>query len=232
MRKLNFLRKTLIDKNLAYLLGAMKDGSLPVPSKNKFEVTFACDFCRDWLTSVIAPKLCETFKIASEKVKIYKEWSHKSKQPFFRAKVYSKELHRNLAEFYPPGDQRNWCTPVAIKDSGFEIQREYIRGFYDAEGGCRDVESFLNGKTKTLNCELVIACKHGRSPNEPLTFIKQNLERLGIKVHLRKTEDGLTITGKQNVLKFYKNFMPLHPRKRIMLEKLLRYKGVLASAEA
>jgi hypothetical protein len=39
-----------ITKNLAYLLAALRDGSLSKPSNNKYEVSLASDFHKDWLT--------------------------------------------------------------------------------------------------------------------------------------------------------------------------------------
>lgn len=232
MRKINFLEKSLIDKDLAYLLGSIKDGSLPIISNNKFEVTFACDFCRDWLSDVLTPKIKNVFGIDEQLIRIYECWSHKSKRPFFRLKVYSKNLYEYLTKFYPPGAQENWITPEIIKSSNSEIQKEYISGFYDAEGGCRDVERFLNKETKTLNCEIIIRCKHGKSPNEPLTFIKNFLEAFGIHVIMRKAEDGIMITGKSNTLSFYNSLNLQHPRKKLMLKRLLQYKKAFPSVEA
>lgn len=65
-----------------------------------------------------------------------------------------------------------------------------------------------------------------------LIFIRDILNKFNIYSQLRKTQDGLVIIGKNNVLKFYKNFTPLHPRKRIMLVRLLQFYGVLVSVEA
>ena len=221
-----------MNRDLAYLLGAIRDGSLPKPSNNKYEVTFACDWYRPWLTEIILNKVKNTFELPSEKIKIYEVWSHKSKKPYFRLKVYSKKLYQRIREFYPESNQELWTTPKIIKNSNLELQIEYIKGFYDAEGGCRNVERFLNGETKSMNCEVGIRCKHVKSPNEPLLFIRSILQKFDIKSFLRKTEDGLIITGKNNAYKFYKYFKPLHPRKRLMLKRLLQYYGVLVSVEA
>ncbi len=83
-----------------------------------------------------------------------------------------------------------------------------------------------------MNCEMSIRCKHSKSPNEPLVFIKSFLEKIGIRVHLRKDETALVITGKNNVLRFYNEIKPLHPRKSKMLKNLLQYYRALLPAEA
>jgi intein/homing endonuclease len=218
-----------INKDLAYLLGAMRDGCLPHEQKNK-EVVFASDWFRLWIDDV-SQKVQKVFHLRPEKVRIYKEWTHKSQRPYFRLKVYSKEVYEKMKNFYPTGKQENWETPEIIKNSNLETQVEYIRGFYDAEGGCRDVEKFLRGKTKSMNCEVAIRCKHAKNPNEPLEFIKTVLNKFGINCYIPRDNTRLVITGKQNVLKFFINFKPLHKRKREMLKKLLEFYGVLTSAE-
>lgn len=221
-----------VNEDLAYILGALRDGSLPRPSNNKFQVTFACDWYKPWITEIVVPKVQKVFNLPSTKIKIYEKWSHKSKRPFFRLMVYSKKLHQLLSRIYPPGNQKNWTTPSIIKNGKLEEQIEYVRGFYDAEGGCRDIEKFLVGKTRSINCELGIRCKHISTPNEPLTFLSSILQKFNIHTHMRKSNDGLVITGKLNVLKFYQIFTPLHLRKRYMIRNLLQYFGVLPSAEA
>ncbi len=221
-----------MNKVFAYLLGALKDGSIPKIRNNKFEVTFACDWYKPWLENVIGPKVIQTFGLEPSKIKIYSVWDRKSNRPYFRLKVYSKDIYKNLINFYSPGNQEVWTTPKVIEDGRLEFQVEYVKGFYDAEGGSRDVEKFLDGKTKSMNCDIRIRCKHFKNPNEPLEFIKIILNRFEIKSSINKTNDSLIITGKKNVLNFYKNFTTLHSRKRKMIEKLLQYYGVLVSVEA
>ncbi len=209
--------------DFAYLLGAIKDGSISVPSSGKCEITLAADFYKNWLTDVIVPKAVKVFGIPETKIKLYSVKSHKSKIEFYRAKIYSKSIHEVLSKFYTPGNQRMWSTPSIIKRSPLHIQIEYVKGFYDADGGCRDVNKFLQGKTKSINCEAGIACVFKGEINEPLVFIKTLFQRFDINSFIRKTNNQLMITGKQNVLKLYQNFTPLNSRKRLMLEDLLRY---------
>ena len=165
-------------------------------------------------------------------LKIYEIWTHKSQRPFYRAKIYSVEIRKLLSEYYEPGSQKDWETPKAVKESSFDIQKAYIRGFFDAEGGSRDALKYNNGQTKTINCEISIRCKHSKSPNEPLVFIKGFLEKLGINIHLRKDESAIVITGKRNVLRFYQEIEPSHPRKSEMMRKLLQFYKAFNPVEA
>ncbi len=217
-----------IDIDFAYILGAIRDGSISIPSSGKHEVTLAADSHKKWLINVIIPKAINIFGIPETKIKVYSVWSHKSKMEFFRVKIYSRKIHEILSQFYSPGNQRMWKTPEAIKSSPLKMQIEYVRGFYDADGGCRDAKKFLEGKTKSINCEIGISCVHKGELNEPLMFIKSLLDRFEVKSSIRKLNDQLKITGKQNLLKFYETFTPFNSRKRKMLEELLRFYDVVS----
>lgn len=212
----------LLKTDFAYLLGSLRDGSL-AKSSNKTEITLASDFDYNWIKNVIVPKAARTFGIDEEKIKVYEVWTHKCQRPFFRAKVYSVDIWRLLSGFYESSNQKNWETPEAVKSSPPDIQKAYIQGFFDAEGGCRNVERYHKGETSSMNCEISIRCKHSKSPNEPLLFIKNFLENLGLNVHMRKDETGIVITGKHNVLGFYRMIGPLHPRKASNMRDLLQF---------
>jgi len=93
----------MISKNLGYILGALRDGSLPKCGAKK-EVTLAADMSLDWLRTV-AQKASEDFSIPSSRFKTYAIWDRKSKQQCYRLKIYSKEVYEKLGKFYPPGSQ-------------------------------------------------------------------------------------------------------------------------------
>ena len=114
-----------ITNNLAYLLGALRDGSLPKPSKNKYEVTIVADLDESWVKTV-AEITEKTFKISRDKLKIYKVMTNKSKQPFYRLKVYSKQLHGLLTEFYSVGSQQEWKTPDKIRNTNLNQKLSFI----------------------------------------------------------------------------------------------------------
>jgi len=213
------------EKELAYILGVLRDGSLPEPSGEKYEVTIATDVDKEWL-KLIAEKISKVFLLPQERIKLYKIIDRKGKIPYFRLKIYSKSLYKTLKEYYPERLQMNWKTPRVILKAPLEVQQEYVRGFYDAEGGCRDVTKFINGKTKTIYPWLSIRCKHSKGRNEPLEFVREVLRKFEIKGYIRDN-DELTVTGKLNLLRFYNYFTPFNPRKRRMLKHLLIFYGLI-----
>lgn len=213
---------------LFYLLGAIRDGSLP-KCKAKKEVSLAADPSREWLGQV-ALIASRHFSIPNRRFKIYEVWDRKSKAACYRLKLYSKSAYEYFRNFYEPGDQANWETPEAVK-ADVEVGRikEYIAGFYDAEGGCRNAERFKCGISKTLQCWASIRCKHF-GENEPLLFVQKKLSMMGISSNLYDS-DELVLTGKENLKRFYEQIPLKHPRKKNELKELLLFFGAL-SAEA
>jgi len=116
-----------------------------------------------------------------------------------------------------------WETPKVA------FPLEYIAGFYDAEGGCRNPKKFRQGLTKTIHYWASIRCKHN-ALNEPLMYIQKTLKEFGVKSQIYDN-DELVLTGKENLRNFY-NLIPLkHPRKRGELKDLITFKRT-GSAEA
>jgi hypothetical protein len=206
-------------RDFAYILSAIRDGSIPICGIKK-EVSLATDPSREWLEA-LAGIASKEFDLPLGRSRIYEVFDRKSKIPCFRLKVYSVSLYRRLSEFYEPGDQIAWKTPAAIRSEQIDVVKGYIAGFYDAEGGCRNVEKFRNGTTKTINYWASIRCKHV-SENEPLCFLQEKLKGLGIGSNIYDN-DELVITGKKNLKLFYRLIPLMHPRKKDELRKLIDY---------
>ena len=207
---------------LFYILGAMRDGSLPKCGSKK-EVSLASDVEKSWL-EMIARMASEEFSIPYSRFKVYEVWDVKSKQPCFRLKIYSKQVYELLSKYYEPGDQLSWNTPNAVRRASTNAQLEYVAGFFDAEGGCRRVDRFQSNITRTMNCWLSIFCRHAGA-NEPLWFIRKVLMKVGVVSHIYDN-DELVVTGKRNVARFYERVPSRHP-KRERLKKLLSFYGAL-----
>ena len=211
--------------NLSYLLGVLRDGCLS-KSGLKTEVTLAADLNLEWL-SYIAGLAADEFSLPKQKFKAYKVWDRKSRRQCYRLKVYSKRVFDLLTSHYSEKTQLYWNTPKAIACSAIELQKRYIAGFYDAEGGCRNVDNFLSGKTKTLHCWASIRCKH-EGFNEPLNYIKMILSSIGITSSIYDS-DELVMTGKRNLSLFYKTIPLKHGQKRDDLKKLLIFARALSA---
>lgn len=209
-----------------YLLGAIRDGSIPKCGVKK-EITLATDPCKEWLEE-ISKIAAQQFFVPLTRFKIYEVWDRKSKMPCYRLKLYSKNVYECFLNFYPAGEQQNWKTPEAIKNEcDSNCVKEYIAGFYDAEGGCRNSEKFELGISKTIQCWASVRCKHFGA-NEPLIFVKNKLAESGINSNIYDS-DELVLTGKQNLRKFYETIPLKHPRKRNDLKRLLIFLGALSA---
>ena len=219
------IRELFVNEELSYLLGALRDGSLPKCSIKK-EVTLAADLSEEWLNE-IAALASRVFSVPPERFKVYRVWTNKSTVPCFRLKIYSREVYELLAQHCPPGNQAYWKTPEAVKAS-LNAKLAYLAGFYDAEGGCRNAESFLSGKTKTFQCWCSIRCKHNASPNEPLLFVKNLLQELNITSSIYDS-DELVMTGIRNIREFYNTVHLRHPKKKDDLQKMLVYSGAFSA---
>ena len=215
----------MVSKNLCYLLGALRDGSLPVCGKKK-EGSLASDWSGEWL-ELVAEKAAEEFSIPRDKLKTYSVWDRKSQRPCYRLKIYSKKIYERLTEFYPPGDQYYWETPKWIKEAPLDFQKEYVAAFYDAEGGCRNVKRFLRGETKSMQAWASFRCKHV-GVNEPLQFLQGIINKVGIKSQIYDS-DELVLTGKQNLKRFCAEFPLIHPVKGEDLRELLTFFGTVSA---
>ncbi len=215
----------MLTKSLSYLLGVLRDGCLS-KSGQKTEVTLATDLSRDWL-NVIAQLASVEFSIPESRFKIYEVWGKKSKQSCYRLKIYSKAVFDLLLNHYRESAQLHWCTPPIVREASLELQKEYLAGFYDAEGGCRNVENYLSGKTKSIQCWASIRCKHDGF-NEPLEFAKRIFNEVGIKSSVYDS-DELVITGRKNLRLFYETFPLKHGRKKNDVKNLLIFERALSA---
>ncbi len=220
------MEKLNMSAELFYLLGALRDGSLP-KCKVKKEITFASDINREWI-EIVSDTVSNTFNISKSKCKIYKFKSNKSKQFCYRLKVYSSDIYKELSKYYVPGKQVFWKTPEIVKNSSLELQKHYIAGFYDAEGGCRDVEKFKLGITKSIHCYCSITCKHFDKYNEPLQFIQEVLFKFSINSKMYNPTE-LVFTHRRNIKNFFDILPFKHPYKTGKLEELLLFYGTLSA---
>ena len=121
-----------LTSNLAYLLGSLRDGSICRFKSNQGKICSSVTFyskSREWL-KILQIKILDVFERTTKIVQ------YGNKTPYLR--IYSKELVNKLnGEFQCPlKTQIGWITPLPIKASNNpEIIKNYIAGFWDAEGG-------------------------------------------------------------------------------------------------
>ena len=118
--------KLKISKNLAYIAGLLRDGSISKSRNNLYEIQIS-QKDRNFLNRV--------FRIMKrvfpeEKIKLVQ---YGKQTP--RIKIYSKKIYFEIIELLEyPGVQSRWSVPSCIKDAQKEIKKYFIRGFFDAEG--------------------------------------------------------------------------------------------------
>lgn len=118
--------KPKISKELAYIAGMLRDGSISKSNNNLYEIQISqknIEFLK---------KIMKIMKkvFPNEKIRLVK---YGRQTP--RIKMYSKAVYlklRNLLEYQ--GAQSRWSIPSCIKDAPKEVKKYFIRGFFDAEG--------------------------------------------------------------------------------------------------
>ena len=152
---------------LAYLAGALRDGAL---STYKSELTIS-QSNKEWLEKEIKPALEKTFSI---KVKI----KGPQKDNCYYIKFRSVALFA-IIETLLEWKKFSWNTPSIILKSPIEYQKEYIRGFWDAEGS--------NDKNGGI---LIFQAWPSLNECPPLSDISNMLRKINIESWYRKPQKG------------------------------------------
>lgn len=198
-----------ITPELAYLIGMLRDGSINLESSNEY----CCAFYSKYKKSLIVVRDYVT-KVFGIKSKI-----EKNKDNLYMVRIRSKTLYmffKLVFEVKPK--QKNWDTPKLIKKSTKIIKKFYVRGFWDAEGGCPHLK--INRKLIKKNLEV----KFSQKNKESLEFIRDYLNSIGIKtgnVYFNKDVYVLKIT-QSYIPKFKNKIGSFHPVKAKRLESLAK----------
>lgn len=193
-----------MDKNLAYLLGALRDGHL---YNNRIEFFSKS---KEWMT-----ELADILKQCSNKeasISLVKDI-------YWKCRLQNKKFYQELlkiSEFKVP--QSFWETPKAILNASKDLQRYYIGGFFDAEGCVSLVQK------KYLNVEFYHSWNHEFSC-PPLEDIKKILNKNNIKTSkvfiIKRPTIGrnyplfrLIISNKKGIENFSKWIYSFHINKR------------------
>ena len=200
-----------LNPQLAYLLGALRDGSLPAVYNNQYEVQFS-QKNKEWLEKTIVPLIEKAFKIKA-KVESYGNQTR-------RVKIYSKPIYFFIKKFfeYPERLQVTWEVPFLIRTSPLEIKRWFVRGFFDAEGE-------INVKQKR------IVIHHSWAGTFPVVLIQlqEMLEEFGIESKVSGPHEEKNFPSfdlrimRDNVRLFYEKIGTSHPEKVIKFQLLMEY---------
>lgn len=195
--KLTQLARMKLTQDLAYLLGALRDSTIDVRVTKNYEIKIAQTDAR-WL------KLLQ--KIFKEN--FGKEGSikpHVNDTSILRIndkKLVNKVLE--ISEMKIP--QENWATPKTIKNSTLRMQLDYVRGFFDAEGGMPIKP--LEAEQKYLSLS--------QKNRESLEFIRNILADLGLrptKITICGKVWEFRLTRKKSIINFIEKIGSWHPEK-------------------
>ena len=208
-----------ISNELAYLLGALRDGNIQI-GKNRKGSYYYLEFIsksKEWLENLekILEKLCgrkTTIRPLKKGNKIY-----------WRLRLRNKDFIcwlKEFSQFKTP--QSTWKLPKI--DMNKENKIYYLSGFFDAEG-------YVSKSSNTGAWNIGIEHSWLGSRCYPLLHLKQILLELGIKSNKivmkkkgRKTPlFRLRITDKNSILKFCKIVKSFHPEKAKKLKIIYNY---------
>jgi len=136
-RKSQYNIPDYINPEIAYLAGALRDGSISkteTPIGTKYYIAF-CNSSYEWLQNTIKPILEKLFQIE------IKEPVEDRKSTKYQIRVRKHGIVLFLSDLFehPFGKQTGWKTPNWIMNAPEEIKKWYVRGFFDSEGGCGNV---------------------------------------------------------------------------------------------
>ncbi len=117
----------IIDEDLAYILGALRDGGIHYDIKNNaYKIHFEQN-AYDYLEEEIQSRLEYLFEIDTEITP--------RPDGVYQIQFASKPIYLLLSKCFGMREiHQFWCTPILIKQSSLSIQKEYVKGFFDAEG--------------------------------------------------------------------------------------------------
>ena len=152
----------IIEKDLAYILGAIRDGGIHYDElNNAYKIHFAQKE-KQYLINEIQPRLRRLFGINTS--------VSKRKDGVHQIQFASKPIYLFFSEIFEMKEiQQYWSTPSLIYRISKSLKKGYIKGFFDAEGTkehiyhswykeneCPPLEFISN----VLNHEFNIRCTH------------------------------------------------------------------------
>jgi intein-encoded DNA endonuclease-like protein len=195
-----------LTNELAYLVGMLRDGTVV---REKYDEYLCAYYSKNKEFIEILQKKAENIFGVKVRIERFTDvWG-------IRIRALTLYLFFRLL-FDVPEYQHKWKTPKIIEKADSEIQRWYISGFWDAEGGCPHVDSNI----KMTRSHLYVSFY--QKNKESLEFIKKILEKNNIetrKIYWNKRVWVLKIKS-SSIPRFAKYIQSQFPKKRARLEKI------------
>ena len=140
----------------------------------------------------------------------------------FSNKAITEQFLNHLPDFHSSAIY----IPESVKKVGKHVKREYIRAFYDDEG-CAALRIF--GKTKEWKRNITLTSNSLQMLEEIKSVFLIDFSIACNKIIRNKKQDRayvLGISGKENITKFYREIGFIHPKKKELLDIMLKSYGV------
>ena len=193
------LKISMINNDLCYLAGALRDANLDLRPNKNYEIKFGQKDER-WL-----------YYISNI---IFRLYGKRFKPLNNMLRLTNKEIVLDLVKFSEiKSPQREWSTPKIAFEFDHKNICSYISGFFDAEGGLPKTPKIAKQKYISFD----------QKNKESLIFIRDVLIGLGFKpTNLTYTGKvwQFRLTRKNNLLRFYDYIESKHPSKELRLKQL------------
>ena len=199
-----------MNKEMAYLLGALRDGCFTKNESNHIYRVRIYQKNKEWIE--LLGGIAENLFGKKPTISI------DSRDEVWNLMLNSREIYEKLVNVSDyTGSQKTWNIPREVLVSPSEIQKEFIKGFFDSEGGVPHVE---NGMVEGKN----IVVHFTQSNEKCLEELKDMIQSLGIKTgkvcgpYYKKGYSDpffrVKIHGRKEVAKFAHVIGSLHPEKQ------------------
>jgi intein/homing endonuclease len=220
----------VINEDLVYLIGALRDAYIREKGSTYYILFGYLHEDRVWIDNILDPIFEKLFGEKLKKIGVKREYKL----------ITSKAITSFLKETFniTPGSQRNWKTPEIVLRLPLELQKHYIAGFWDADGGCPHEETYSSKWFKPY-------VKFTQSFNNenscpPLEDIQRILEVMNITSTITKLPRhgsrkspafDLIISKKESIINFWKEIPVRHPIKAQRLKNLVNFLGLSSDGE-
>jgi intein/homing endonuclease len=147
------------------------------------------------------------------------------------AQVQRKYVISAFLAHLPDFRSNSICVPEEIMAASSEVQKAFLRAFYDDEG-CVALRIFK--KTKEWKRNITLTSNSLRMLEEVRSLLVMNYEIQTNKIARTRPRSNydrsyvLSITGRKNILKFHEEIGFTHPRKTCLLRIMIDSYGATA----
>jgi len=208
----------MLNEDLAYLAGVMRDGCVYVVDRHTYQ-TIIIQKNTEWLEKVVEPIIRRQFGLIGKM---------RSCNGVGRLVYNSKYLAGWLISNFGCRPNVAWNTPGCINENSCEhaLMKAYVRGFFDAEGCISFWKARIKGKEYLQQRLSITQYGNGKSCEslEKLRWLLRNFDiHMGI-IHMMKDDPRkfrLQTSDRKNILRFWAEIAPKHPDKVLKFEQFL-----------